>query len=453
MWVFGTNDLAKAFRRERLIPFVEANKAVLNATVDRKHLLINGFPVYTVGASSPNQLASVSCATVILDEEAKFAIGRGSEAHPSYLARERIKSFGSEGVVYHASTPGEPGTPFSVGCSQSAGHEFLVPCPHCGDFFPLDFSRAGLVWEGTDSQTIKASARIKCPKCEGLMTQPEKIRAMQSGVWQRTTADALSACYSLSTLYSAFTPIGDCAWEFYQCTQSSNPERLHNFANSWQGRVWQGTAAAADARQIRACIRWGWHRGHHPPAEEELYAAFDPGLTETHWVIGSCGHKSLRIIDFGICLGLDSIPPTITQLQTRYPRLLLTTIDAGNWAAATYQTALRASRTVASRGRDARGGVTAQRDATSGAWVVGYSDSEFKTLLYSDLLPSKRVILPAESTDALLNGLEGQKLVSINGRQKWKKIPNDHFGDCCKLILVLNALRQSERQRKEAVHG
>ena len=73
--------------------------------------------------------------------------------------------------------------------------------------------------------------------------------------------------------------------------------------------------------------------------------------------------------------------------------------------------------------------------------MLSYVDYMAKMSLYSETIAKQRapkLVLPrAEDVDSdLVRGLSGQKLVNRNGRQQWKKVEDDHYGDCIKLQRV-----------------
>lgn len=66
-----------------------------------------------------------------------------------------------------------------------------------------------------------------------------------------------------------------------------------------------------------------------------------------------------------------------------------------------------------------------------------YSDFALKTELYNNLYRAHEVVLPRDSEDELIQGLAGQQLiVNQSGKKVWKKVEQDHYGDCLKLCLL-----------------
>jgi hypothetical protein len=77
-------------------------------------------------------------------------------------------------------------------------------------------------------------------------------------------------------------------------------------------------------------------------------------------------------------------------------------------------------------------------DAWPGLPVLQYSDHNAKMSLYARTVAkgeAPQLVLPVEEECdmELLRGLSGQKLVRKGEKEVWRKVPEDHYGDCIKL--------------------
>jgi DNA-directed RNA polymerase subunit RPC12/RpoP len=192
-------------------------------------------------SNSPAALASIPARIVILDEVDKFNEGGAREANAVDLAEQRTKSFSNPKRV-------KTSTPTLV--SGLIWQEFLktdqrrryVPCPHCGKFVVLIWSKAytvfkltgdeaEAVWDkrakrkdGTwDLERVATSSHYRCPHCAGHITDSHKTLMDRGGVW-RATAPAARGYrgWHLSSLYaaSAQTNVGTLAVKFLQAKES-----------------------------------------------------------------------------------------------------------------------------------------------------------------------------------------------------------------------------------------
>ena len=64
-----------------------------------------------------------------------------------------------------------------------------------------------------------------------------------------------------------------------------------------------------------------------------------------------------------------------------------------------------------------------------------YSDFKLKRELYQRIIGQNtgELHLPQDADVELVKGLSGQQLVTVQGRDVWKAVPWDHYGDCVKL--------------------
>ena len=81
--------------------------------------------------------------------------------------------------------------------------------------------------------------------------------------------------------------------------------------------------------------------------------------------------------------------------------------------------------------------------APAGLGLYTYIDNDIKTEFYDWRINRRRAPLfrlPVDAPEALMAGLSGQQLITKRTAggtsQQWKKLPNDHFGDCVKLAYV-----------------
>lgn len=101
----------------------------------------------------------------------------------STLIRERQSTFPERKLV-RVSTPKMPDEGSDLAFAQSDRRRYHVPCPHCGFYQELQFSR--LKWDGGTSATqekVKATLRYECHDCGAEIPPSEKTGMVRRGVW------------------------------------------------------------------------------------------------------------------------------------------------------------------------------------------------------------------------------------------------------------------------------
>lgn len=275
LWVMPSVHLAKRFSKQRWMPFLRGSPAIQQVIprAKRRHdfssseqIFMNGAVVNFVGSNSPANLSSNPCRIVMLDEVDKFDEGGRGEADAVTLAIQRTKHQPDpqrwqtstptilEGLIWQAMMRGDL-------------RRFYVPCPHCGKFIVLAWSReytifkltgdeAFIRWDAEahgadgewDLERVRKSARAECPHCGGHIRDEHKPRMNAAGQWRPTQQFASSAfrSYHLPSLYSVATEcnFGAMAVRFLELKKQLNPNALQGFIN--------GDLAEPDASQAKA---------------------------------------------------------------------------------------------------------------------------------------------------------------------------------------------------------
>ena len=124
-------------------------------------------------------------------------------------------------------------------------------------------------------------------------------------------------------------------------------------------------------------------------------------------------------------------------------------IDSGDFTSEIYDLCNRTSACICpSKGSGARSGrlinVTEAAHGLSKLLYI-YSDYHAKVSLYISKLQkhlAPRIWFPQDSCQEFLRAHMGQRLVLPRGgsHKDWRRVPNDHYGDCTKLHLIARAL-------------
>lgn len=461
-WALPSDSLAARHARSRMFPFWRANK-ILNSGIlnDKDQMRVSAMntgplTIYFVGAREPSQLAHTAAAYVFADEEAKYEHVKKAEAHPSFLLEKRMGSFPRH-LMVHASTPNEDHNVFWQGFLQSSQAHYFVPCPHCGHFQKLEFTRDSVVWDHPDSgvtpETVRKTARYICAACTRAIHDEDKPDMLARGEWRHENPDAppYRRGYRINALYSTIVSFGECAERFFDATRSNAPvQMLQDFRNNYEALPFTHYSVKIGDENIAALL--GTHqRGQLPEDYYYIVVTYDPGQAQTHWVATAVGRGGkLWVIDYGTILALESVPEKeVIGVAAHFSSLSFSGrrpdfgfVDSGDWTEIVY------------RECDKTAGILTptKGSGATGSWarsalknyplldLVTYSDFKVKLELYVKIIARGEMgplVLPSDTTPDFIAGLSGQMLeVKPGGRREWRKIANDHFGDCVKLAHV-----------------
>jgi hypothetical protein len=215
LWVMPSEHLARSFSKGRWQPLVQDSTAMAGELPPRRQDFTNleqhfrRCTLNFVGSNSPSNISSRPVGLLIADEVDKFAEASAREASALQLAEQRVKSYSGSKVI-RASTPTTVEGEIWQRYLRGDQRRFFVPCFHCGHSQILEWKN--VVWDqGARDDAgqwilarVHASARYKCPQCEGLCNDSQKFAMIRKGSWQVTNTNALPGerSYQLSSIYS-----------------------------------------------------------------------------------------------------------------------------------------------------------------------------------------------------------------------------------------------------------
>lgn len=252
LWVFPSADGAggaRRFVRTRLIPTLKASPIIREKMpvgvnrfdVTSDSVSIAGTILDFVGSNSPAQVAANRCSRVRQDEVDKFFQGNAEEPSASYNADRRTD--GVEGAKrFKASSPTLVSGLIWIEYMKSDQQRRFLPCPHCGKFVLLAWSKQFTVfqllgceafvrWDSSakgpdgewDYDAVEKSAHYGCPFCKGKILDVHKFEMDKRGEW-RATAKGFPKYRGrhLPSLYSASSEcrVGKLAVEFLKSKRS-----------------------------------------------------------------------------------------------------------------------------------------------------------------------------------------------------------------------------------------
>ncbi len=248
MIVYPTDTLGKETSENRLQPMLESSPSLTKHFVKHRSqkdaLQFDNMYISIAGSNSPSGLASKPIKYLFLDEVDKYPPAGTKEADPISLAKERTKTFRGR-KIYSCSTPTlRSGHIWKMKEAADVERHYFIPCPHCAEYIELLFAQ--IRWPGKESglsySDRAAQAVYICQKCGAVISEAEKKQALINGEWRAvrsSTRIARTIAFWINTLYSPFTSFAQIAKEFMD--SKDDPDKLHNFANSWLAEPWEDT--------------------------------------------------------------------------------------------------------------------------------------------------------------------------------------------------------------------
>jgi hypothetical protein len=492
LWVMPSEDAArKQISGDKLVPLIDANPELRALKPSDPRLFaalemhLDGMQLSLAGANSPTALGGRTKGLIVIDEAAKIAHEKrkdANESHPIKLASERAKDLKGLSFRWVCSTPNLETNYFWLEWERGDQRLYYVPCPNCGGEISLDWvmdegtGYRSIVWpescrnaagDWVESK-VKELARYQCPHCEYQIGNEEKPAMSQAGAWKATIEGEGEAfrSYLLTSFYSSQSTWGDCAVEFLR---GQDLFGLQNFSNSWRARPFSEIKINVKREAVEKC-RADWYRlGQVRGDVDFLVVTSDPGQKKDHWEISAVmKNGDVAVVMRGTALGfgelaklpreIDGKPVISGLIDCRYntEEVLSFCWDSkGFW--------------WPTMGQEASMGTWNKRKVQShpGLFVYNYSDYNLKFELYGrmiagEVLPlelatelehgTRRFWLPADADKELVAHHSGQQLTEDKGNResrKWKRLPNDHWGDCSKLAVLARMIVET-RRREEA---
>lgn len=208
------------------------------------------------GANSPDSLRSDHLPYVICDEVDAFPWDVGGEGDPMTLIENRQRTF-SRAKTYYVSTPTIDGqSRIHQLYQRSDRRQYHVPCPHCGEFQPLEWKNFRYKAEPPDDAAVDGekldqvvSAWYICRECGAVIEEGHKTDMLSTGKWiaQRPGIKGVRG-YHINALYA---PIGlGLGWKIVAqkwVNSQGDTAELKAFVNTYLGEVWKEIGDSVEA--------------------------------------------------------------------------------------------------------------------------------------------------------------------------------------------------------------
>lgn len=292
----------------RIGPMIDATPVLRDELTGRSHDVTNGemqfrrSMLYIRASQSPADLASVPVRYLLCDEVDKYPRWSGREASPLDMAKERQRTFWNS-AAYVVSTPTtRDGTIFRE-YRDGDRRRYFVPCPHCGHFQVLRWSRVRWAPDIKDAAHMRLAraAAYHCEKCEAAFGDEHKRGMLELGVWvpeafsfqdwiagarDRDRVDHRS--YHIWAAYSPWLTWWQLAAQFLGSTQDA--AKLQNWVNSWLAEIWEEKVDAPTDDLVREAIVPGAALGQIPAGVMVATAGVDVQKDRIYWLVRGWGY-------------------------------------------------------------------------------------------------------------------------------------------------------------------
>ncbi len=369
VFVLATEEDCVSFAERRLKPAIDGCAPCAQQKSERKRdwkeaevSFCNGAWLRFAWPGSPARLAMWATGRLFLDEVDKYPAWSGREADPISLARERTRWFPDAKVVISSTPTTEEGNIWRAWL-LSDQRRYWVPCPLCGAFQVLRFSRETVIWPEGERDPAKIRrhrlARYVCEHCAGEIADTDRNRQemLAAGTWcpeggavdasGQVVGAALDADvrgFHVNAMVSPVLSWSDVAAQFLHSRDDS--ARLMNFRNSWDGLPWVQRTAALTIDRLRTRELPTLPAGTVPREVVALTAGADVQEREVYYAVRAhLGSDRSVTVYAGRLDSLDSLADVLARGSwpvdgdpRRRMRVRLACVDSGYRTDAVYRT-------------------------------------------------------------------------------------------------------------------
>lgn len=270
----NVKPMAEEWSKNRLAPMLRDTPQLRGKVRDPRArdsgntILTKSFPggsLAVIGANSPAGLASRPIRIVLADELDRWPSSAGSEGDPLSLAEARTITYRHRRKVVKVSTPGNQGeSRIEREWAASDQRHFHVPCPHCGEYQPLEWRDSGgkptitagsgafrLVWdkEGSGDQAVhRPETAVYVCRHGCVIEEVHKPGMLAAGRWVKHNPKSDRAGFFISGLLSPWVRWSEIAAKWLRA--KDDDEQRKTFFNTILGLLYKLEGEEADPAKL-----------------------------------------------------------------------------------------------------------------------------------------------------------------------------------------------------------
>ena len=273
MCVQPTTDMAKRFSRQRIAPMLEETPALRRkvrenrSRDDANTTLMKDFAggvLVVSGANSAASLRSMPVRYLFLDETDAYPQDVDGEGSPIVLAEKRTSTFARRKVLKTSTPTIKHFSQIESSYLQSNACVYHVPCPHCGEYQPLEMGTKaphGLRWDKDESDHyVPGTVRYVCAHNGCEILEHHKPAMLTAGRWVPTRTSQRPGVLTGYHLNALYAPLGWVTWsdivhqftEAVQATRQGDNSRMKTFVNTVLAETWEVKGEGGDAAALAA---------------------------------------------------------------------------------------------------------------------------------------------------------------------------------------------------------
>jgi len=234
-----------------------------NQTILKKTFL-NGSSLTFVGANSPGGFRRITARVVLFDEVDGYPSGgAGTEGDQIALGTKRAETFWNRKIVVGSTPTVKVSSRIDRSWDESDQRRYFVPCPHCGEFQPLEWGGPdtphGFKWDKDDAGNgLPDTVYYVCRENGCVIHDIDKPDMVAAGEWRASKPFNGHAGFHIWAGYSLFP---NAAWanlvaEWLRV--KDDPLARQTFINLVLGECYEdrGEKAMNEARLAARCEVW-----------------------------------------------------------------------------------------------------------------------------------------------------------------------------------------------------
>lgn len=241
--LWSKNWLSTAIRDNDCINALFHDKLVSDKSDEILHKKFDGGHIIIGGTNSPAGLCAQPIGNLLVDEVDRCPREAGDEGDPIDLAIKRTTGYPGYLIIL-ASTPTIKGdSRIETAFFESDQRFYFVPCPDCGKFQILRWSR--VKWDEGDTST----AKYYCKFCDKGIPHYKKAKMIKDGEWRATAESKGKVGFWINEVYSSFRSWEQIAAQYLEV--KDNPIRHKSFVNTVLGETYEEIVDAVDPDMLR----------------------------------------------------------------------------------------------------------------------------------------------------------------------------------------------------------